>query len=107
MDNSLFVDSTSDEKRFILTKFLKYNYRNKQLDLEYVQQLFNKYNLNNKIKNVKLLETVFIHTSYCNNSENSSEIENNELNLEQIELDIASNKLIKPDNTHADISPKL
>lgn len=95
MDNSLFVDSTSDEKRFILTKFLKYNYRNKQLDLDYVQQLFNKYNLNNKIKNVKLLETVFIHTSYCNNSENSSEIENNELNLEQMELDIASNKLIE------------
>ena len=95
MDNSLFVDSSSDQKRFILTKYLKYNYRNKQLDLDYIQYLFDKFNLNTKIKNVKLLETVFIHTSYCNNSENNSEIENNDINLEQMELDIVSNKLIE------------
>ena len=95
MDNSLFVESKTEEKRFILTKYLKYNYRNKELDLDYIQDLFNIYNLDNKIKNVKLLETVFIHSSYCNIIENNNEIENNEINIEQIKLDIESNKLVE------------
>lgn len=95
MDSSLFIDTICDEKRLIPTKYLKYNYKNKNLDIEYLQKIFEKYNLSKKIKNINLLECVFTHTSYCNNDDNKNEIENNELNLEKIESDIKKKKLIE------------
>lgn len=94
MDSSLFIESNKSEKRIILTKFLKYNYKNKYLDINYIQNIFNIYNLNKKIKNINLLEQIFVHTSYCYNNE-LIEIENDTLDLNKIESDLKSKKLVE------------